>query len=435
MERSDADGIEAAIPPKATTAQWLIVGLLVFSAMINYVDRQSTNVISPMLTKTFGLSGEQWGWANAIFALAYIFTSALGGIWVDRVGARKGLLISTAVWSLAAAGHSLANGFGGLCFWRVMLAVGEGPGGACLLKGIRQSLPPRLHDTGIGLVGAGTLLGALLAPILVAPLAEGLGWQAAFIITAGLGFLWIPLWVLATRSDAGRALDPKPQATGLATTPARGLDFRSTGIWATMVAIFFTVPPTVFTLSFLALYLSETFGLPVKSLAGLQWQPFLAMDLGQLTAAAVLPRLMRSGWSPYSARRLVVVAGFGCSALMLLVSVAPNLMLAMTWLNVARFFFQFAYVALLAYGISCVPAEQSGRMNGLMNACFGLCNFVFNPLIGKLADLYHHDYRIVLIMVSLSPLVGLAAWLGLSQRHARRTTERAERLEPEPAIG
>jgi len=419
MERSGAERVRQAPSPKVTTAQWLIVGLLVFSAMINYVDRQSTNVISPMLIKSFHMSAEQWGWVNSIFALAYIFTSALGGIWVDRVGARKGLLISTAVWSLAAAGHSLATGFKSLCFWRVMLAAGEGPGGACLLKGIRQSLPPRLQDSGIGLVGAGTLLGALLAPILVAPLADKLGWQAAFIITAALGFIWIPLWIAATRSQAGQALDPKPVAPGDVAVPSRGLDFRSTGIWATMVAIFFTIPPTVFTLSFLALYLSDTFGLPVKSLAALQWQPFLAMDLGQLVAAALLPTLMRSGWSPLSARRLVMVAGFGGSTLMLLVSTAPNLTMAMTWLNLARFFFQFAYVALLAYGISCVPAEQSGRMNGLMNACFGACNFVFNPLIGKIADVYNKDYRVVLIMVSLSPLIGLVAWLALSQRAAR----------------
>lgn len=432
MERSGVEQVGQAPPSKVTMAQWLLVGLIVLSALINYVDRQATNVISPTLIKTFQMSAEQWGWVNSIFALAYIFTSGLGGIWIDRIGIRKGLLISTAVWSLAAAGHALATGFGGLCFWRVMLAAGEGPGGACQLKGIRQVLPPRFQDTGTGLVGAGTLLGALLAPILVAPLADKLGWQSAFIVTAALGLLWIPMWVWATRSATGAALDPKPAAPGVAAAPSRGLDFRSTGIWATMVAIFFTIPPTVFTLSFLALYLSDTFGLPLKSLAALQWQPFLAMDLGQLAAAAVLPLLLRAGWSALSARRLVMIAGFGGSLLMLLVTTAPNLTMAMTWMNLARFFFQFAYVALLAYGISCVPPEQAGRMNGLMNACFGACNFVFNPLIGKIADIYNHDYRVVLIMVSLSPLIGLAAWLVLSQRAARTAPDG---LTPAPAVG
>jgi MFS family permease len=313
-----------------------------------------------------------------------------------------------------------------------MLAVGEGPGGTCLFKGIRHTLPARLQDTGIGLVGAGTLLGALLAPIIVAPLADKLGWQAAFIVTACLGFIWVPLWIAATRSDVGKALDPKPVAAGTKAPPSPGLNFRSTGIWATMVAIFFTIPPTVFTLSFLALYLSDTYGLPVKSLATLQWQPFLAMDLGQLAAAAVLPNLMRAGMSNFSARRLVIIFGFGGAALMLLVTTAPSLGMAMTWLNISRFLFQFAYVALQAYGLSCVLPEQAGRMTGLMNACFGACNFVFNPLIGKIADFYNKDYRVVLIMVSLSPLIGLVSWLILSHRAARTG---GGTLAPAPATG
>lgn len=402
-----------ALPDKVTALQWGLIFLLMLSALINYVDRQSTNVISPLLIQQFRLSDEQWGWVNAVFALTYIGTAALGGIWIDRVGVRRGLLISTGFWSLAAAGHALARGFGELCFWRALLAVGEGPGGAALLKGVRTVLPLRLQDTGTSLVGAGTLLGALLAPIVVAPLADRLGWQAAFIVTAALGALWIPFWAwMAARGSAHLASEPVPTAPD-----HRGrLDFRSPAVWATGVAIFFTVPPTVFTLSFLARYLSVTFGLPVKQLALLQWQPFLAADLGQLTGGAVLFMLLRARWSFLSARRLVMFLGFSGSTLMALMTVAPSLGWAMFWLNLARYCFQFAYVALLAYGISCVPVEQAGRMNGFMNATFGACNFVFNPLLGRLADLYHHDYRPVLLLVSLCPLVGLASWAVLSAR-------------------
>lgn len=406
--------VYSSLPAKVSLIQWGLIALLCLSALINYVDRQSTNVISPLLISRFHLSDEQWGWVNAIFALTYIATSALGGVWIDRVGVRRGLVISTAFWSLAAAGHALARSFGDLCFWRAMLAVGEGPGGAALLKGVRGVLPPRLQDTGTSLVGAGTLLGALLAPIVVAPLADRLGWQAAFVVTAALGALWIPAW--AWMAARGRAHLESGTTSAITAGTAQRLDLRAPAVWATAVAIFFAVPPTVFTLSFLARYLSVTFGLPVKHLALLQWQPFLAADLGQLTGGAALFLLLRARWSFLSARRLVMFLGFAGATLMAMMTLAPNLAQAMFWLNLSRFCFQFAYVALLAYGISCVPVEQAGRMNGFMNATFGLCNFVFNPLLGRLADLYHHDYRPVLLLVSLSPLVGLAGWCLLSAR-------------------
>jgi MFS family permease len=111
-------------------------------------------------------------------------------------------------------------------------------------------------------------------------------------------------------------------------------------------------------------------------------------------------------------------AGFTGAAVMLLMVFAPSLTWAMAWLNLSRFLFQFAYVALLAYGISVVRESQAGTMNGFMNATFGACTFVFNPLIGKLADVFG-SFRPALVMVSLSPLVGLTGWLLLSHVHDR----------------
>lgn len=69
-----------------------------------------------------------------------------------------------------------------------------------------------------------------------------------------------------------------------------------------------------------------------------------------------------------------------------------------------------------------MPERQAGTMNGWMNATFGACNFVFNPLIGFMADAAGHDFRPALAMVSVSPMLGLGAWLVLSRRAAHRET-------------
>ena len=92
-------------------------------------------------------------------------------------------------------------------------------------------------------------------------------------------------------------------------------------------------------------------------------------------------------------------------------------------LNLSRFAFQAGYTALLVYGIESAPEGQAALMSGLMNAAFSACNFLFNPLIGGMVDRYR-GYGPVLIMVGLSPLVGMAAWVVLTALHARGTDER-----------
>ncbi len=406
---------------RLTGLETTLVALLAASALINYVDRQATAVVSPLLIREFRMTDEQWGWVTSVFALSYIFTAALGGIWVDRVGVRRGLLISTVIWSIAAAGHALATDFWSLCFWRVMLSLGEGPGGASLLKGIRRVTPPRLRDMGTAIIGAGTLLGALLAPILIAPMAGTIGWRAAFVVTASLGGLWLPFWIAAARAK-GANLDAAPEGSAPAAAPAP-FNYRSVGLWATFVCIFFSIPPTVFTLSFFPRFLQVAYGLDVKASAAYQWQPFLAMDLGQIAAGALLLALLRRGWDYLPARRLVIAGGFLGATTMVFMALSPNLTWTMVWLNFSRFWFQFAYVGLLAYGISVVQEHEAGRMNGLMNAAFGACNAVFAPIIGKLADHFHHDYRPVIWLVGLLPVLGLAGWVLLSTVHARRERE------------
>src|SRR4051812_22313092 len=159
-----------------------LVGLLMLAAALGYVDRLAVVAVSPTLVEEFGLNDQQWGWTNSAFSLVYSFASVLGGMWVDRVGLKKGLAISIAVWSLAAAGHALATGFWTLCLWRMLLALGEAPGFAGLLKGVRRLMPLHLRDTGSGLISASTVLGAMVAPWVVVPLMGQIGWRAAFVV-------------------------------------------------------------------------------------------------------------------------------------------------------------------------------------------------------------------------------------------------------------
>jgi MFS transporter, ACS family, hexuronate transporter len=403
----------------------LLVTLLVTAAILNYVDRLAISAIAPTLKKQFVLNNSEWGWMIAAFNLVYIFSSTFGGMWIDRVGVRKGLLISTIVWSLAAAGHALATDFWSLCFWRMLLALGEGPGAASLLKGVRRLLPPNLRDTGNGLIGAGWAAGAIIAPLVIGPVAVEYGWKAGFIAVASLSALWLPMWLIfAYRPGVPLGAESIKLAAGTDEKP-QPLNFKSYAVWATLLTVLFAVPPTVFMNGFLSLYLSDSFQLTQAQINGQQWKPFLATDAGQILGGVAVFLLLRIGWTYLSARRLLIIAGFGGSIVMLNVYSAPTAEGAIFWLCISRFFYQAAYTVLGAYGIESVSENQTALIAGIMNAVFSICNLIFNPLIGKMVD--RNGYGTVFTIISIAPMIGMILWLILSQLHAT-SQERSRKL-------
>src|SRR5438093_6600632 len=111
-----------------------------------------------------------------------------------------------------------------------------------LQKGIRRLLPHRLRDTGTALIGAGSIAGALIAPLVVIPLAERFTWRAAFLVSAGFSLLWLPLWaMLAFRPQANLGAEPAGRQASSVHHDDR-LRLRSLAFWATLIAIFFAVP-------------------------------------------------------------------------------------------------------------------------------------------------------------------------------------------------
>jgi ACS family hexuronate transporter-like MFS transporter len=406
-----------------------LVGLLSLAAALGYVDRLAVVAISPTLVKEFDMSDERWGWTNSAFSLVYIFGSVLGGMWIDRAGLKKGLAISIAFWSVAAAGHALATGFWSLCLWRMLLALGEAPGFAAMLKGVRRLMPLHLRDTGSGLISASTVLGAMVAPWVVVPLMGRIGWRAAFVVTAGSGALWLIAWLLLARGE-DESLGPQPVKLQTGTEAGR-LAWRSLAVWAAVLAIFFTVPPTVFVTHFLPRYLDRTFAVTQQAMPFWLWQVPLATDVGQIMGGLAASGLLARGCGFLASRRLIMMIGFPAASVVLCVNGADEPTSALVWLSVSRFWFMFAYTALITYGMEVVAEQQTALMIGLLNGTFGVSNLLFSPLFGGLADRFD-GYREVIWLVGIAPLIGLAVWLVLSHLGARQVISRPapERLPP-----
>src|SRR6476620_10410446 len=182
--------------------RWVVCALLFFATTVNYVDRAVLGVLEPELQKEIGWTATQYGDINSAFNLAYAIGFLFAGWMMDRIGTRWGYTISLTVWSLAAASHAFAHSVLGFGAARFALGIGESGNFPAAIKTVAEWFPVKERALATGIFNAGSNIGAIVTPIVVPISALKWGWQAAFIATGLLGFLWLAFWIPTYRRPA-----------------------------------------------------------------------------------------------------------------------------------------------------------------------------------------------------------------------------------------
>jgi ACS family hexuronate transporter-like MFS transporter len=85
------------------------------------------------------------GIINSAFMVAYAVCFLLMGIVIDRIGTKKGYLISIIIWSLATIGHTIARSWIGFAVARFTLAIGQSGNFPAAIKVVAEWFPKRPH--------------------------------------------------------------------------------------------------------------------------------------------------------------------------------------------------------------------------------------------------------------------------------------------------
>jgi len=174
--------------------RWTVCALIFFATTINYLDRQVIGILKPLLESDLGIGEVQYANIVTVFQLCYGFGMLLAGRLIDRFGTKIGYTLSVLLWSIAAMGHALARGVFGFGFWRAMLGISESGNFPAAIKTIAEWFPKKERALATGIFNSGTNVGAIIAPIAVPAIVIAWGWQAAFLITGAIGFIWLILW-------------------------------------------------------------------------------------------------------------------------------------------------------------------------------------------------------------------------------------------------
>jgi ACS family hexuronate transporter-like MFS transporter len=371
-------------------------------------DRLTLAVLAPSVTKALNISESAYGWLTASFSAAYLLATPLSGRWIDRIGARRGLVYSVLTWSTIAALHAIAPSFAFLFALRIALGLAEGPSFPGAAQTMLRVLPPAERSRGFGVLFTGSSIGAMVAP----PLASFLfrltnSWQVAILGTAIVGLLWLPLWIALTRRpDVAAQLDAAVVAPAGESRP-RFVDLVKSPITVrALIGIAAVAPVNGFIASWAAKFLVQRHGLTQGEVGGYLWLPPLGLDLGALLFGDLAARLRRVPGAP--PRALFVVA----AVLTALVAFLP--VVATPWESVI-----VAAVALAGGGgvYTLVTADMLGRMPtrsvsyaaGILAGAQSLALIVSGPLIGRAVG-HFGDYAVISMALGLWVVPGSLVW-------------------------
>ena len=290
--------------------RWRVALLISGAIAISYLDRQTLPVAVQAISKDIPLTNGQFSALQSAFLFAYALMYAGGGKLVDLLGTRRGFTVIMLFWSLACASHALATGFFMLAASRFLLGVGEGGGFPAATRAVAEWFPTRERATAMGIINAGTSVGAVAAPPLIAIILAYTNWRLIFVLTGCIGLLWVAWWRLSYApppSSQYQSAPPNgnPTLDSAASVPWLQL-FRVRETWGLIVAKFLSDAAWFFYLFWLPKYLYDARSFDIKAVGTFAWMPSAVAGVGCLLGGAFSSYLVRRQFSLGLARKLAL---------------------------------------------------------------------------------------------------------------------------------
>jgi ACS family hexuronate transporter-like MFS transporter len=399
--------------------RWWVAALLFASTVINYIDRQTLNVLAPYLEAEYHWTNSDFALIVIAFRISYAIVQFIGGRLIDVLGTRRGLGLAVAWYSVAAMLTSLASGLGSFCMFRFLLGAGEAANWPGATKAVSEWFPARERGIAVALFDSGSAIGGAVAPALVVWLLHVSGsWRPAFLITGVLGLLWLLAWMALYHrpevhpriGDSERALILEARSGADATRAPSSvpvsmlLRYRQT--WGVVLARAILDPYWFLVADWFALFLvSRGFRLE-ETLVGF-WVPFVCADLGNFVGGGLSSFFIHRGWSVGAARRIIFLI---CGPLMLLLIPAVHTM--QLWLLIAEFGLATLGYAACATIFLTLPSDlfESGSVatvSGLAGMVTGFVTIAATYCIGTVTDRY--SFAPILMGASAAPVLAAIA--------------------------
>jgi len=359
---------------------WFTIGLLFAATALSFLDRQVLSTLAPRILAEFGITNTSYSHVLFAFQLSYTVMSAFGGYLIDRVGVKRGLVLSLGLWSLASAAHAWVRNVIWLAAARFVLGIGEGACFPAATRGAADYAPVSSRSFATGIAIGGSALGAVIAPPLTVLLAARYGWRGAFLFTGLIGIVWCVLWLVGVRQA------PRVASS---TTKVHYADlFRDSRLIWILAARFVFDPVFYFYMFWIPQFLSRERGLSLQVIGNLFWIPFLVLGVSQVFSGSVTDYLVSRGGSPVKVKNRVLLIAAAMTPVSWVAGSAVNAGMAIFYMSVLLFAHGIWITNYLSLLTDLFPKEQNASIVGLTGMVGGIAGMISTLVIGPTVDRY-----------------------------------------------
>lgn len=392
-------------PPVLERARWGIAFLVATAIAISYLDRQTLPWAITAIQADIPITNQIKAALDSAFLVTYGLMYLGGGWLLDRLGTRRGFLLIMVFWSLACASHGFAGGVIALAASRLLLGVGEGGGFPAATRAVAEWFPVRERSTAMGIINAGTAVGAVAAPPLIAVVLLHTGWfglsswRWVFFLTGALGLVWALWWALTYRTPVENA----PAEGARESTISLGQLLRKREILGVTFAKFLSDAAWYFYLFWLPKYLFDAHDFDIKQAGSIGWIPYAASGVGCLVGGGLSSWLLGRGYSVNAARKIALGASAALMPWVMFVPQMGSIAAVITIFSFAFFGQQSWSTLVMTLPTDLVPKQALGKVAGLVGLGGAMGGVVLGQLAGWLLD---HGF-------SYTPVLAIAASLHL----------------------
>lgn len=402
---------------KTTNYRWVICGMLFFATTINYMDRQVLSLTYPgMIENEFHWDEAMYGTITGVFSIVYAAAMLFAGKFIDMVGSKKGYLWAIGIWSTGAclhavcgigtelltgcgdlkspemlqlaAGSKMALAIGTVSVWmfvgaRCILAIGEAGNFPAAIKVTAEYFEPKDRAFATAVFNSGCSIGALIAPFAIPLLAKFYGWEMAFIIIGGLGYIWMGAWVFIYSPN------PHINDNHKDVSVSYGKVFRMREAWALFLCRLVSDGGWWFFLFWTPMYLSTEFGIKPTDTEGM----VLIFVLYLITMLSIfggrVPNIfIRKGRSPFQSHIMSMFI-FACIPLLGLLAQPAGQFFHSPWAPIVLIGVLGASHQSWSANMFSVVSDKfssasTATVTSLSGAFGGVSNFLLNIIAGYL---------------------------------------------------
>jgi ACS family hexuronate transporter-like MFS transporter len=313
--------------------RWWVIVLIALATIINYIDRQSLNVLWPEIAndlypdKNADERKEIYAFISVIFVFSYAFGQAIFGKIFDWVGTRIGFALSIGIWSVATALHAFATGLASFSIFRSILGIAEAGNWPGAAKGNAEWFPTKERALAQGIFNSGAAIGGIISIPLIAFLSVYFSWKIIFVLVGITGLLWLIPWLVLVKSPPKSHPWITDEEREYILTGQKNQDLDGDGAfdegynpstkemlsrkqsWGVIIASAAIDPIWWLFVFWIPIYLSEVYGMNVKEIGIYGWVPYVGAMLGAWFGGLLAQNRLKVGWSVDKTRKLTITLG------------------------------------------------------------------------------------------------------------------------------